>query len=317
MTSEPNTEYTQHTFQLQEGGQRLDQALTELLPDLSRSQIKKLITDGNVFVEGQVPAKAGVRMGGGEQIEVRLPPPAPARAQPEAIPLKIIYEDGDVVVVDKAAGMVVHPSAGHATGTLVNAVLAHAPDLEGVGGELRPGIVHRLDKDTSGVIVVAKNDRALRHLQAQFQQREVEKHYTALLVGRPPTPTGRIEAPIGRDPANRKRMAVVTAKSAGGREALSEYSTLETLTDYTLVDVHPITGRTHQVRVHMAMISCPLAGDRLYANQRSASKDLSGLRRHFLHASRLMLQLPDGIEKTFVSPLPRDLQAVLKTLRKL
>jgi len=317
VTSEPNTEYTQYTFQLQEGGQRLDQALTELLPDLSRSQVKKLITDGHVFVEGQVPVKAGVRMRGGEHIEVHLPPPAPARAQPEAIPLKIIYEDGDVVVVDKAAGMVVHPSAGHATGTLVNAVLAHAPDLEGVGGELRPGIVHRLDKDTSGVIVVAKNDRALRQLQAQFQQRRVVKHYTALLVGRPPTPNGRIEAPIGRDPANRKRMAVVTSKSAGGREAFSEYSTLETLTDYTLVDVHPITGRTHQVRVHMAMISCPLAGDRLYANQRSSSKDLSGLRRHFLHASRLMLQLPDGIEKTFVSPLPRDLQVVLKTLRKL
>ncbi|MFQ5408933.1 MAG: RluA family pseudouridine synthase [Anaerolineales bacterium] len=306
---------TTHTFELKAKGRRLDKALAEQLPELSRSQIQRLIESGQVTLDGRVPTKAGMKTAGGEIVEVHVPPSAPARAQPEDIPLQIVYEDGNVIVVDKPAGMVVHPAAGHAAGTLVNAVLAHAPEMEGVGGEQRPGIVHRLDKDTSGLIIVAKNDRALRSLQRQFKDRRVEKHYTALVVGAPPTPTGRVQAAIGRDPANRRRMKVFAEAGRTAREAISEYNTTQAFRGFTLIDVRPITGRTHQVRVHMAFLDCPLAGDRLYANQRSAGVKLPGLRRHFLHASRLMLQLPDGIEKTFASALPDDLSHALDALR--
>lgn len=300
-----------HTFQLAQRGERLDKALVEFLPDLSRAQIQRLIDGGQVLINGQLPAKAGVRLEGGETAVVAVPAPVPSTLIAEAIPLQVVYEDADMLVLDKPAGLVVHPAAGHASGTLVNALLAHVKDFGGVGGSLRPGIVHRLDKDTSGLIVVAKHDAAQRALQAQFKLRKVEKQYVALVVGRPPTPSGRVEAAIGRDPRHRQRMAVVTNSELRSRMAVSEYRTREALRGYTLVDVKPETGRTHQVRVHMAFLGCPLAGDLLYGVSGGRYK----LARHFLHASVLTLKLPSGKTQTFVAPLPAELEACLAALR--
>ncbi len=300
---------------VQVGGGRLDRYLADTLPDLSRAQIQRLIDDGFITVNHVAVEKASLRLSGGEDIVVRVPPPAPAHAAAEAIALNVVYEDGDVIVIDKPAGMVVHPSAGHPGGTLVNAVLAHAPDLEGVGDEVRPGIVHRLDKDTSGLIVVAKNDRAHRYLQAQFKDRDARKMYLALVIGHPPTPTGRIEAPLGRDPKNRQRMAVITDSRANARDAVTEYRTRETFRLFTLLEAEPKTGRTHQIRVHLAFLGCPLAGDAVYATRASVGVKAPGLTRQFLHAARLSLRLPSGAERTFESPLPPDLAAVLAELR--
>lgn len=300
-----------HTFQLAQRGERLDKALVEFLPDLSRAQIQRLIEGGQVLINGQLPAKAGVRLEGGETAVVAVPAPVPSTLIAEAIPLQVVYEDADMLVLDKPAGLVVHPAAGHASGTLVNALLAHVKDFSGVGGSLRPGIVHRLDKDTSGLIVVAKHDAAQRALQAQFKLRKVEKQYVALVVGRPPTPSGRVEAAIGRDPRQRQRMAVVTNSELRSRMAVSEYRTREALRGYTLVDVKPETGRTHQVRVHMAFLGCPLAGDLLYGVSGGRYK----LARHFLHAAVLTLKLPSGKTQTFVAPLPAELEGCLAALR--
>lgn len=300
-----------HTFQLAQRGERLDKALVVFLPDLSRAQIQRLIEGGQVLINGQLPAKAGVRLEGGETAVVAVPAPVPSTLIAEAIPLQVVYEDADMLVLDKPAGLVVHPAAGHASGTLVNALLAHVKDFGGVGGSLRPGIVHRLDKDTSGLIVVAKHDAAQRALQAQFKLRKVEKQYVALVVGRPPTPSGRVEAAIGRDPRHRQRMAVVTNSELRSRMAVSEYRTREALRGYTLVDVKPETGRTHQVRVHMAFLGCPLAGDLLYGVSGGRYK----LARHFLHAAVLTLKLPSGKTQTFVAPLPAELEACLAALR--
>ena len=208
-----------------QGVQRLDKFLVECLPELSRSRIQSLIKDGCVLIDGAAPRKAGQMLEGQAAIQVRLPPPAPSDLIPEAIPLDIIFENDDLMVVNKPAGMVVHPAAGHLGGTLVHAALAHAPEMEGIGGEQRPGVVHRLDKNTSGLILLAKNDRAHRWLQDQFRLRKVEKVYLALVDGHPPTPNGRIEAPIGRDHKVRKKMAVVALEK--GRAAVSEYLTLE------------------------------------------------------------------------------------------
>lgn len=300
-----------HTFQLAQRGERLDKALVEFMPNLSRAQIQRLIEGGQVLVNGQIPAKAGVRLEGGETAVVAVPAPEQSTLIAEAIPLQVVYEDADMLVVDKPAGLVVHPAAGHASGTLVNALLAHVKDFGGVGGSLRPGIVHRLDKDTSGLIVVAKHDTAQRALQAQFKLRKVDKQYVALVVGRPPTPSGRVEAAIGRDPRHRQRMAVVTNSELRSRMAVSEYRTREALRGYTLVDVKPETGRTHQVRVHMAFLGCPLAGDLLYGVSGGRYK----LARHFLHAAGLTLKLPNGKMRTFNAPLPSELEACLAALR--
>jgi 23S rRNA pseudouridine1911/1915/1917 synthase len=205
--------------------------------------------------------------------------------------------------------MVVHPAAGHAQGTLVNAVLAHDPDLEGIGGEQRPGIVHRLDKDTSGLILIAKNDHTLRWLQDQFRLREVRKIYHALSDGHPPTPTGRIEAAIGRDPSQRKQMAIVPDEK--GRTSVSEYRVLESFTDHTLFEVHPETGRTHQIRLHLAFIGCPIVGDVVYGKKHPTLP----IKRQFLHAARLTITLPgETAPRTFESPFPPDLQYVLDFL---
>jgi 23S rRNA pseudouridine1911/1915/1917 synthase len=289
---------------------RLDKFLAEKLTDHSRSRLQSLIKQGMVIVDGQSIIKSSLLLQGGEAIEVHVPVALSTELLPEEIPLDIVFESKDVLVVNKVAGMVVHPAAGHATGTLVHAVLAHAPDIEGVGGELRPGLVHRLDKDTSGLIILAKNERAQRYLQQQFEARDVEKTYVALVDGHPNTPTGRVEAPIGRDPRERKKMAVVS--EGRGREAISEYRVIESFSKYSLVEVDLLTGRTHQIRVHMAFLGCPIAGDSVYGKNKS-KLDLD---RQFLHAKRLGIRLlGERVTRYFEAPLPKDLGKVLKSLR--
>ncbi len=289
--------------------QRLDRFLADSLPGVSRSQVQRLVRQGMVTVDGAPPRKAGLLLEGGERIEVRIPAPRESRLVPEAIPLDVLFENADVLVVNKPAGMVVHPAAGHESGTLVHAVLAHAPELEGVGGEKRPGVVHRLDKDTSGLIILAKNDPAHRFLQEQFRLRQVRKVYLALTDGHPPTPEGRIEAAIGRDPSHRKRMAVVPPHR--GRAAVSEYRTRQRFEAHSLLEVHPVTGRTHQIRVHLAFLGCPIAADTVYGRRKASLP----LKRHFLHAHRLTITLPgEPGPRTFQAPLPPELQAVLDAL---
>jgi len=291
--------------------ERLDVFLTTCLPEFSRSRIQGLIKDGFVKVESETVTKTGRNLEPNEQIEIRIPPPIPSNLVAENVPLDIIFENEDLVVVNKPAGMVVHPSPGHNSGTLVHAALGHIPELEGIGGEERPGIVHRLDKDTSGLIVVAKNEQAHRWLQDQFKSRKVEKRYLALVDGKPPTPVGRVEAPIGRNTTHRKLMAVVPPDK--GREAVSEYRTLERFPAHTLLEIHPLTGRTHQIRVHMAFLGCPVAADKVYG-MRKATVELD---RHFLHAHRLKIILPGEKQaRIFEAPLPPELQFVLEYLRR-
>lgn len=298
-------------FQFEAGEpERLDKYLTSRLPEFSRARIQGLIMDGFVEVDGIPAKKGGVKLEGGERLRVRIPPPQPVGLVPEPIPLSVIFENNDLLVVNKPAGMVVHPAAGHDTGTLVHAVLGYDPDLEGIGGEERPGLVHRLDKDTSGLITIAKNERAHRWLVEQFKERRVEKTYLALVDGKPPTPIGRIEAPIGRDPRDRKKMAVV--KLEKGRQAISEYKTLENFPRHTLLEFHPHTGRTHQIRLHCAFLGCPIVADTTYGHRKPSLE----LNRHFLHAWRLKITLP-GEEKPrlFEAPLPHELTQVLEALR--
>ncbi len=291
--------------------QRLDRFLTQCFPNQSRSRLQAWIKEGLVTVDGRPARKAGQLLEGGETVEVRVPPVRPTEVRPEPIPLEILFENEDVLVVNKPAGMVVHPAPGNESGTLVNAVLAHVPDLEGVGGMLRPGIVHRLDKDTSGVIIVAKNDRAHRFLQEQFKHRRTEKVYLALVDGAPPTPDGRIEAPIGRDTTHRQRMKVVPPGK--GREAVTVYHTVERFREHTLLEAHPLTGRTHQIRVHLAFLGCPVVGDTVYGRRRPTLP----IGRHFLHAYRLTITLPGEREpRTFEAPLPPELQAALEEARQ-
>jgi 23S rRNA pseudouridine1911/1915/1917 synthase len=291
--------------------QRLDKFLTENLPEFSRSRIQGLIADGFVEVDGRTAKKSGQSLESGSALTVRIPPPVPTDLIPEQIPLDIVYENDDLLVVNKPAGMVVHPAVGHASGTLVNAVLGYDPDIEGIGGEERPGVVHRLDKDTSGLILLAKNERAHRWLQDQFRLRKVQKTYLALVDGSPPTPSGRVEAHIGRDTKNRKRMAVVTASR--GREAVSEFKTLESFKHHTLLEFYPLTGRTHQIRLHCAFLKCPIVGDAVYG-RKNVSIEIG---RHFLHASRLKIVLPNEKEPNiFIAPLPDELTTVLELLRK-
>jgi 23S rRNA pseudouridine1911/1915/1917 synthase len=290
--------------------ERLDIFLTTCLPEFSRARIQRLIKDGFVRIDNQTVTKGGLYLEVGESIEIIIPPRISSDLVAENIPLEIVFENSDLVVVNKPAGMVVHPSPGHNNGTLVHAALGHIPDLEGIGGEERPGIVHRLDKDTSGLIVIAKNERAHHWLQEQFKSRLVDKKYIALVDGQPPTPTGRVEAPIGRNTTHRKLMAVVSIEK--GREAITEYSTLEKFPEHTLLDVHPKTGRTHQIRVHLAFLGCPVTADMVYGKRKPTVE----LDRHFLHASRLRIIIP-GEERTriFEAPLPHELSLVLEQLR--
>jgi 23S rRNA pseudouridine1911/1915/1917 synthase len=292
-------------------GGRLDRILSEHIKDFSRSRLQKLVRDGWVMVDGIPIKKPSSRLVGREIIEIYIPPQKKTGLEPESIPLDVLFENEDLIVINKPAGMVVHPSVGHDTGTLVQAVLAHAPDIQGIGGEQRPGVVHRLDKDTSGIILMAKNDATYQMLQKQFTERTVNKSYIALVDGRPPTPSGRIEAPIGRDATNRKKMAVVSENK--GRPAISQYETLEKFTEHTLLEVHPITGRTHQIRLHLAFIGTPVVGDRVYGRRKSSIN----INRQFLHASRIIIRIPGLLEaNTFQAPLAEDLEEVLVYLRE-
>jgi 23S rRNA pseudouridine1911/1915/1917 synthase len=291
--------------------QRLDKYLVACLPEFSRNRLQTLIHEGAIQVNGAPARKTGQMLETGHIIQVSIPAVKPTGLVAEAAPLDIIFENEDVIVVNKAAGMVVHPAAGHHRGTLVHAALAHAPEMMGIGGEKRPGVVHRLDKDTSGLILLAKNDTAHRWLQEQFRARKVRKMYLALVDGRPPTPVGRIEAAIGRSKQEYKRMAVVVPLK--GKEAVSEYRTLETFPEHTYLEVHPITGRTHQIRLHLKFLGCPVAGDRVYGRKRSTLP----LERHFLHAARLTIQLPGAVDaRLFEAPLPEDLTDILESLRR-
>lgn len=292
-------------------GERLDKVLVAQMPEFSRSRLQGLIRDGLVTVAGIVVLKTGLVVEPGQLIRLEVPDTEPAALEPEFIPLDMVFENGDLMVINKTAGMVVHPSVGHATGTLVQAALAHAPDLEGIGGEQRPGIVHRLDKDTSGLILIAKNDTAHRWLQDQFRLRLVQKIYVALVDGHPPTPEGRIEAAIARDPSHRKRMAVVGPNR--GRDSVTEYETLETFPSHTLLKAHPLTGRTHQIRLHMAYLGTPIVGDTVYGHR----KPTLPISRHFLHAARLTIKLPgETTTRSFEAPLPPELVKVLSDLRR-
>ena len=323
-TEEQPEEKAQETFTVQadEAGQRLDRWLTAALPDRSRNEVQRWIKEGAVTVDGDA-AKASLKVEPGQQIGVVIPQVEASRAQAQDIPLVIIYEDDDLLVIDKPAGMVVHPAPGHADGTLVNAILHHCPDIRGVGGERRPGLVHRLDKETSGLIVVAKHDAAHRTLQAQFKARTVHKEYLALVEGHLDPPQGRINAPIGRHPVHRKQQTVlpddpVTGEPAG-RSAVTDYTVLGYYTgqtgsgsaNFSLIRAVLHTGRTHQIRVHMAWFKHPIVGDTLYGFRRQRI----ALSRHFLHAHTLRIRLPSsGEERTFTAPLPVKLQRILDRL---
>ena len=289
-------------------GERLDTFVARRCPELSRSHARRLIDEGLVTVSGR-QGRPSDRVTAGIEISVTIPPPEAIDLAPEDIPLTILYQDGDIIVLDKPAGLTVHPAPGHPSGTLVNALLAACPDLRGIAGTLRPGIVHRLDKDTSGLMVVAKNDRAQRALQRQLKDRDVRKTYVALVQGVPKPREGQIEAPIGRHPKNRKKMAVV----AGGREATTKYRVREELAGrrYSLLEVEPVTGRTHQIRVHMAALGHPIAGDATYGKR----SDL--IARQALHASKLAFAMPlGGRAVEFESPLPADMREALAGLRR-
>ena len=302
----------QYRFEFEEQNhQRLDKFLVSKLPDLSRSRIQNLIENGKVTVDGEIPNKTGFNLARGMLVEIQIPAPEPSKLTPENIPLDVIFENEDILVINKPAGMVVHPAAGHSSGTLVHAVLAHAPEIEGVGGEKRPGIVHRLDKNTSGVIILAKNDRSQQWLQNQFQDRQVGKKYITLVDGHPATPKGRVETPIGRDPSHRQRMAVTPPHK--GRPAISEFRTLESFDHHTLLEVSILTGRTHQIRLHMAFIKCPVVGDTIYGRRQPSLP----LQRQYLHAKELAIIVPGEVSpRVFEAPLPAELQQIIKTLRR-
>jgi 23S rRNA pseudouridine1911/1915/1917 synthase len=293
-----------------EKADRLDKFLVTCLPEFSRARLQGLIDDGFVLINGAAAKKSGQSIEAGVEIEVRVPLPVPSGLVGEDIPLDIIFENDELIIVNKPAGMVVHPAAGHDSGTLVHAVLGYDPDMEGIGGEERPGLVHRLDKETSGLIVLAKNERAHRWLQDQFRLRTVEKTYLALVDGKPPTPTGRVEASIGRDPSHRKKMAIVP--TGKGRESVSEYKTLESFKDHTFLEFHPFTGRTHQIRLHCQFLGCPIVGDSIYGKKKNTVK----IDRHFLHAARLKIILPNETSpRVFEAELPLELKRVLDELR--
>lgn len=285
---------------------RLDRYLALVVPDISRSYVQHLISDAHVRVNGKL-VKPSYAVQPADEISVTLPLPQPTDIVAENIPLTIVYEDADLLVVDKQAGMVVHPAPGHATGTLVNALLYHYPTMQ-IGDDLRPGIVHRIDRDTSGLLVVAKNDRAKTHLQVQQQAREMLKIYLALIEGHFKEPQGVVDAPIDRHPTDRLRMAIVQS----GRSARTHYRTCEVLGPYSLIEAKLETGRTHQIRVHFTHKHHPVVGDPLYGPRRQTQQ--LGLKRQFLHAHRLGFTRLDGQWIECTSPLPADLQAVLDQL---
>jgi 23S rRNA pseudouridine1911/1915/1917 synthase len=296
-------------------GQRLDQFLAAQLPNFSRAQIQKVIRDGGAQLDGEVIRRPSQRLRGGERVSLELPEAAPLTAQPEDIPLEILYEDDDLIAVNKPAGLVVHAGAGQKRGTLVNALLHRYGRLSSIGAPLRPGIVHRLDKPTSGALLVARTDAAHRALVAQFQRREVEKRYLALAHGRLRSASGVIRLPVARDRLRRTRM---TTRRREGREAVTDYRVLQSAAGFTLLEAFLRTGRTHQVRVHFSSLGHPLVGDTLYGAPRHLrwdGKTAPTLLRIFLHARRLRFRHPrTGREVEVSAPLPDELLALLERL---
>lgn len=295
-------------------GKRLDVWLSQIETGLSRARIQDLIRTGNIIVNGK-PAKPSLSLQPGQEIGITVPPPVDVELKPEAIPLAVLFEDADLIVLNKPAGLVVHPAAGHASGTLVNALLAHCGDLAGIGGEKRPGIVHRLDRDTTGVMVVAKNETSMRALVNQFRHRQVTKEYLALVWGHPNPPAGRTETLIGRNPNDRKKMCT---RPTTGRPAITNYETAETFTDTALLRVRIETGRTHQIRVHMAFLGHPIIGDPHYGRPRRDLLPAPLPARQMLHAARLRFTHPStGKDVVFEAPLPQDMRELLDLLTSL
>ncbi len=290
---------------------RLDKYVASQLPDLSRTYLQQLITEGRLLVDGQV-RRAAFKMTPGQVVTLSLPPTEDFELEAQDIPLDIIFEDDDILLINKPAGMVVHPAPGHPRDTLVNAVLHHAPSIS-IQGSNRPGIIHRLDKDTSGVMVIAKSNRAQMSLAKQWQERSVIKRYTTLVAGVVEEDSATIDAPIGRNTVNRQQMT--TTRS--GREAITHFTVVERFEDTTLLDVQIETGRTHQIRVHLAFIGFPVVGDALYGNKVSARiAERLGVQRQFLHASSLGIRVPSSNEhRTFDAPLPAEMAEVLEHLR--
>lgn len=299
-----------YSFTVEEGrSERLDVYLTSKLDGLSRSHVQKIINTKKVAVNGH-PAKSNYRLEPGDNIEVELEPAQPTEIISESIPLDILYEDDHVIVINKARGMVVHPAAGNYSGTLVNALLEHCEDLSGINGVIRPGIVHRLDKDTSGVMVVAKNDLAHLNLAEQIKNRTAGRKYVSLVHGNIKEEQGIINAPIGRHPTDRKKMAVVFTHS---KEAVTKFRVLERFGNYTLIECKLLTGRTHQIRVHMAYIGHPVVGDPKYGPSRS----LFNIKGQALHSAELIFTHPfSGKQMIFDAPLPTDMENLLQDLRK-
>lgn len=294
----------EYSFTADAFGTRLDKFVGEKCPELSRTHAQKLITGGFITVNGR-PAKPSLKLNIGDNVAIAIPPEPPSPLAPEDIPLNIVYEDADLLVVDKPAGLAVHPAPGHPGHTLVNALLNYLPGLAEYADSLRPGLVHRLDKDTSGLILIAKNRPVQTNLSEQFKSRSVAKFYQVLVKGRLTPDSGIIEAAIGRDPHHRQRMAVV----ARGREARTEYRVVRYIGGYSLLEIKPATGRTHQIRLHLAAIGFPVVGDATYGVK---SPHLS---RQFLHASKLGFRLPSTSQYVeFESPLPPDLQQALREI---
>ena len=298
-------------------GKRVDLFLTEAMSGISRSHVAGWIRDGHVWIEGLPVRKSGVRLRPGQTVCVRIPDPVPIEAHPEAIPLDVLYEDDHLLVINKEAGLVVHPAPGHAGGTLVNAVLHHCDRLSSIGGCIRPGIVHRLDKDTSGVLIVTKTDAAQTGLSDQFKHRQVQKTYLALVVGRMPRPDGVVDLPIGRHPVDRKKMSVRATRS---RNALTLWHEREVYTGISLLEIEIKTGRTHQIRVHMAAMGHPVAGDVVYGGrlpQSAPSRWASLIRRPMLHAWKIVFTHPvTGRPMACRAPLAPDMEAALTALRE-